>query len=88
MAKKLSEASLRKKLKQMDEESLIQMIIDLYKGSSIAEKTINLSLLGDDYGKELLDQYKKRLHKIFNLTNIMRTGFSLEAAQAVLNRLY
>lgn len=85
MAKKLTEASLRKKLKQMDEVSLIQMIIDLYKGSSVAEKAINLSLLGDDYGKELLDQYKKRLHKIFNPTDIVRTGFSLEAAQAVLN---
>ncbi|MDF2803477.1 MAG: hypothetical protein K0S61_3380, partial [Anaerocolumna sp.] len=34
MAKKLTEASLRKKLKQMDEVSLIQMIIDLYKGSN------------------------------------------------------
>lgn len=51
----------------------------------MAEKVINLSLLGDDFGKELLNQYKKRLHKIFNPTDIMRTGFSLEAAQAVLN---
>jgi hypothetical protein len=83
MAKKLTEASLTKKLKQMDEVSLIQMIIDLYNGSSVAEKAINLSLLGDDYGKELLDQYKKRLHKIFKPTDIVRTGFSLEAAQAV-----
>jgi hypothetical protein len=48
MAKKLTEASLRKKLKQMDEVSLIQMIIDLYKGSNVAEKAINLRLLGDD----------------------------------------
>lgn len=85
MAKKLTEASLRKKLKQMDEVSLIQMIIDLYKGGNVAEKAISLSLLGDDYGKELLDQYKKRLYKIFNPTNIVRTGFSLEVAQAVLD---
>ena len=33
MAKKQSEASLRKKLKQMDEVSLIQMIIDLYEAT-------------------------------------------------------
>ena len=85
MAKKLTEASLRKKLKCMDEADLIQMIIDLYNGSNTAEKAINISILGDDYGKELLEQYKKRLYKIFNPTNIMKTGFSLEAAQAVLD---
>jgi hypothetical protein len=45
MAKKLSEASLRKKLKQMDEVSLIQMIIDLYRGSNAAEEAINLSFI-------------------------------------------
>lgn len=85
MVKKLAEASLRKRLEQMDEASLIQMIIDLYKGSNAAEKAINLCLLGDDYGMGLLDQYKKRLYKIFNPADIVRTGFSLEAAQVVLD---
>ena len=42
-------------------------------------------LLGEDYGNVLLEKYKKRMHKIFNPTDIVRTGFSLESAQMLLS---
>ena len=30
------------------------------------EQSINLQIIGDAYGNELLEKYKKRIYKIFN----------------------
>lgn len=40
---------------------------------------------GAEYGDALLEKYKKRLYKIFNPSNIVRSGFSVEKAQQVLS---
>lgn len=85
MSKKLTEKSLEKKLHNMCVEELIQMIMSLYRSNESAEQSINLQIVGDAYGNELLEKYKKRLYKIFNPSDIVRMGFSLENAQQVLS---
>ena len=85
MAKKLTEKALVKKLNTMDKEELVTIISDLYKTNKTAEARLNLLFLGEEYGNALLEKYKKQLYKIFNPSNIVRTGFSLEKAQQILS---
>ena len=85
MAKKLTEKALVKKLNTMNQEQLVKIISDLFKTNKSVEARLNLMILGDEYGSELLEKYKKQLYKIFNPSNIVRTGFSLERAQMVLS---
>lgn len=85
MAKKLTEKVLMKKLNTMDKEELVTIISDLFKTNKTAEARLNLLFLGEEYGNALLEKYKKQLYKIFNPSNIVRTGFSLEKAQQILS---
>lgn len=85
MAKKLTEKALVKKLNTMNQEELVKIISDLFKTNKSVEARLNLLILGDEYGNELLEKYKKQLYKIFNPSNIVRTGFSLDRAQMVLS---
>ena len=85
MAKKLTEKALLKKLNTMDKEELVTIISYLYKTNKTAEARLNLLFLGEEYGNALLEKYKKQLYKIFNPSNIVRTGFSLEKAQQILS---
>ena len=85
MAKKLTEKALVKKLDTMSREELAKIIVDFYKTDKSIEEVLSLMILGEEYGSALLEKYKKQLYKIFNPTNIVRTGFSLEKAQMVLS---
>ena len=84
LSKKLTEKSLEKKLHSMGTEELIQIIMSLYRSNTSVEQSINLQIVGDAYGNELLEKYKKRIYKIFNPSNIVRRGFSIDTAQQVL----
>ena len=84
MAKKLTEKALKKKLQDMDRETLIQLVLDLYRSDKSVEQSINLRLVGEAYGNELLEKYKKRLHKIFDPSRAVQRGFDLEEAQQIL----
>ena len=84
MSKKLTEKSLEKKLHNMGTEELIQIIMSLYRSNKSVEQSINLQIIGDAYGNELLEKYKKRIYKIFNPSDIVRMGFSIDTAQQVL----
>lgn len=84
MSKKLTEKSLEKKLHNMVTEELIQIIMSLYRTNKSVEQSINLQIIGDAYGNELLEKYKKRIYKIFNPSDIVRMGFSIDTAQQVL----
>lgn len=84
MAKKLTEKALGKKLAAISQEELINIILDLFKTNKHVETRLNLMFLSEEYGDALLDKYKNQLYKIFNPSNIVRTGFSLERAQTVL----
>lgn len=74
-----------KKLDTMDKEELVTIISDLFKTNKTAEVRLNLLFLGEEYGNVLLEKYKKQLYKIFNPSNIVRTGFSLEKAKQILS---
>lgn len=84
MAKKLTDKALAKKLDGMNREELAQIIIELFKTNKHVEERLNMLLLEDKYGEALLEKYKKQMYKIFNPTNIVRTGFSLENAKMIL----
>lgn len=73
MAKKLTEKALIKKLDGMNQEELKKIIVDLYKCNKSVEEGMSLLLLGEEYGSVLLEKYKKRVYKIFNPTNIVKT---------------
>lgn len=85
MAKKLTEKTLVKKLESLSKEELLNIIVDFYKTNKSVEAGLSLMILGEDYGNALLEKYKKQLHKIFNPSDIVRTGFSLERARMVLS---
>ena len=85
MAKKLTEKALVKKLESLSKEQLLNIIVDFYKTNKSVETGLSLMILGEDYGMALLEKYKKQLYKIFNPTDIVRTGFSLERARMVLS---
>lgn len=85
MAKKLTEKALIKKLDTMSREELTKITVDLFKTNKFVEAKLNLMFLGEDYGIAMLEKYKKRMYKIFNPSNIVRTGFSLAEAQMVLS---
>lgn len=84
MAKKLTEKALVKRLNTMGQEELVKIISDLFKTNKSVEARLNLIILGDEYGRELVEKYKKQLYKIFNPSNIVRTGFSLQILQQLL----
>lgn len=65
----------------MDEDELKQILLELFKTSRTVQARLNLMFLEEEYGKTILEKYKKRLLKIFN----SRQGFSLEKAKAVLS---
>lgn len=69
----------------MGTEELIQMVMRLYRSNQSAAQSINLQIAGDAYGNELLEKYKKKIYKVFNPSNILRTGFSLKHAQQLLS---
>ena len=69
----------------MKQEELIKIISDLFRTNKFVEARLNLMLIGDEYGSALIEKYKKQLYKIFNPSNIVRAGFSLERAQIVLS---
>lgn len=85
MAKKLTEKVLSKKLDTISREELTKIILDLFKTNKSVEERLNLMILGEEYGSTLLEKYKKQMYKIFNPSNIVRMGFSLERAQMVLS---
>jgi len=85
MAKKLTEKALIKKLEALSKEELLNIIVDFYKTSKSVEAGLSLMILGDEYGDSLLEKYKKQLDKIFNPSNVVRMGFSLENAQRVMD---
>lgn len=85
MAKKLTEKTLVKKLESLSKEELLNIIVDFYKTNKSVEAGLSFMILGEDYGNVLLEKYKKQLYKIFNPSDIVKTGFSLERAQMVLS---
>lgn len=85
MAKKLTEKMLIKKLDEMSRNELTKIILDLFKTNKCVEERLNLKILDDEYGNILLENYKKKIYKIFNPSDIVRVGFSLEKAQDILS---
>lgn len=85
MVKKLTEKALIKKLDTMSREELTKITVELFKTNKIVEAKLNLVFLGEAYGMTLMEKYKKRMYKIFNPSDIVRRGFSLEEAQMVLS---
>lgn len=85
MPRKLTEKALKKKLQDMDQEALIQLVLDLYQSNKSVEQSINLRLVGEAYGNELLEKYKKKLRKVFDPSNVIRAVFSPQKAQQILS---
>lgn len=85
MAKKLTEKALVKKLELLSKKELMNIIVDFYKTNKSVEAGLSLMILGEDYGNALLEKYKKQMYKIFNPSDIVRMGVSLERAQMVLS---
>jgi len=83
MKKEITIPALKKKLANLDQKELTQIICSLYKNCDYAEQTINLKLLDKSYGERLLQQYQGRMYKIFFPNDIVRSGFSLSCAKGI-----
>lgn len=75
MPKKLTEKALKKKLQDMDRETLIQLVLDLYRSDKSVEQSINLRLVGEAYrdavvaaseDEELYKLWKDRLEGVLH----------------------
>lgn len=84
MKKEMTLTDLKKKLSEMDYTELQKMICNIYKNSDMAEKMINVAILGSDYKEKLLKQYKEKMDNVFFPNDIVRTGFSLSWAKSLI----
>lgn len=85
MKREMTVTVLKKRLAELDRKELEQMLCDIYKNCEQAEQMLNLTLLDENYGRKLLEQYQDKLDKIFFPKDIIRTGFSLSMAKKVLS---
>lgn len=67
---------LKRHLAEIDEAELKKLLCHLYKKSDLAEKIINVTILGSDYEEKLLEQYKEKMYGVFFPNDIVRVGFS------------
>lgn len=74
---------LKKQLKTMDEKQLQQLLVDSYKASKETKQLFNVFLREDEYEKELLEEYKQKIDKVF-FPNSFRSDFSFTNAKALL----
>lgn len=86
MDDKLTILALQQRLKDMGRQELENLIYSLFQSSSTTEQAISLELVGEKYGERIIEQYKKRVYKIFHSHNLRRDGFSLELAQMELEK--
>lgn len=85
MKREMTIPELKKKLANLEQKELIQIICCLYKNCDYAEQAINLKMLDQSYGERLLQQYQGRMYKIFFPDDIIRVGFSLSSAKRVVS---
>lgn len=83
--KEMTMNELKKYLTELDEAELKRLLCHLYKNSDLAEKMINVSILGSDYEKRLLEQYKEKMYGVFFPNDIVRAGFSLSWAKSLIS---
>lgn len=84
MKKEMTLTELKKNLSSVSNTELIKILCHLYKNSDIAEKMINVAILGSDYEKRLLEQYKEKMDERFFPNDIVRTGFSLSWTKSLI----
>lgn len=84
MKKEMTLTELKRNLSNIDETEIKKLLCNIYKNSEIAEKMINVFILGSDYEEKLLDQYKEKMYKVFFPNDIMRAGFSLSWAKSLI----
>ena len=65
MKREMTIPALKKRLSEMERKELEQLVCSLYKNVDLAKKSINLYLLGKDYGRKLMRQYHEKLDEIF-----------------------
>lgn len=82
--KPLTTAQLKKQLAERSKDDIIDFILSLYKSSAAVKQAISATL-SEDYAVQLLEDAKKKLDKIFFPADILRTGFSLKEAKAVVS---
>ncbi|MFU2205596.1 hypothetical protein [Streptococcus pluranimalium] len=77
MARALTIPQLRKKIRELDDKELENLLVHLYKNSIEAEQFINLTILGEVRDQELLEKYRKKLYKAFYAESGLGMDFKL-----------
>ena len=85
MKKEMTMNELKMHLTELNEAELKKLLCRLYKNSDLAEKMINVSILGSDYEEKILKQYKEKMYGVFFPNDIVRAGFSLSWAKSLLS---
>jgi len=84
MKKEMTLTDLKRYLSNIDDTEIKKLICHIYKNSEMAEKMINVLILGSEYEEKLLNQYKEKMYKVFFPNDIMRAGFSLSWAKSLI----
>ncbi|MDO4339391.1 MAG: DUF6155 family protein [Eubacteriales bacterium] len=82
--KKMSMAELKKELKQMSQDQMIDLVTRLYKSSKEACDLINGEFAGDAYLEQMLEESKAKVRKEFFPTRGMGR-LSLSAAKSAIS---
>ncbi len=79
---KVTVANLRKHLKMLDKKQLEDLIVDLFKSSKEVKEALTFEVLGEVYGEEILNDYKKKIKREIDK---IQTMFSLRTLNGYLS---
>lgn len=65
MGKEMTVTELKKQLSNKNDKELIKLLCQVYKGSDVAKKLLNMTLSGSEYEEKLVEQYKEKIYKEF-----------------------
>lgn len=70
MSQKMGVSGLKKILKAKEQKELVQIICDMYKDNKYIATYLESQLNGQNYNRELVEQYRQNIYKQFDYTRL------------------
>lgn len=74
MMNTLSKTAVKKRLRALEKEELVELICQLYSENRVVKDKLNVSFQGESYIAELVSDYCQKIHKVMFPNNIGRGG--------------
>ena len=85
MKREMTLTELKKYLSNINDAEMKKLLCHIYKNSEMAEKMMNVFLLGSNYENKLLKDYREKMYKVFFPNDIIHAGFSLAWAKSLVS---